>query len=161
MESRYSKNPEMPRLAFVRRSAFVHFCILALPVVLLAQQSDRARTEALARRAAERVQALQREADRLAADEETLLGDLRKLEIERQLKAEQFKEADAQAQEVTADLAAITAQMQQLERRDLAERPGLRARLVEIYKLGQGRYLRLLPSTTHLPRGGQTSGPGP
>ena len=50
---------------------------------LLAQQPDRARTEALARRAGERLQALQREADSLAAQERTLLGDLRKLEVER------------------------------------------------------------------------------
>ena len=44
-----------------------------------AQQNDRARTEALARQAGDRLQALQREADRLASEERTLLGDLRKL----------------------------------------------------------------------------------
>src|SRR4051812_33761155 len=35
---------------------------------------ERARTEALARRATERLQALQREADRLASDERTVIG---------------------------------------------------------------------------------------
>src|SRR5258706_171858 len=37
---------------------------------------ERARTEALARRATDRLQALQREADRLASQRRTLLGDL-------------------------------------------------------------------------------------
>lgn len=139
------------------RLAFVHFCVLALPVLLLAQPSDRARTEALSRRVAERLQALQLEADRLAADEQTLLRDLRKLEIEREIKAERFKDVDAQLQEVTAELAGTTDRMHQLEERDLAERPGLRARLVEIYKLGQGRYLRLLLSTADLRGAGRAS----
>src|SRR3954471_4518212 len=65
---------------------------------------ERARTEALARRATERLQALQREADRLAAEERTLLGDLRKLEIERQLKSEELKRIDADAAKVQVEL---------------------------------------------------------
>ncbi len=161
MESRSSKSTFQSDALRILRvlcgNALVQVSILVLPVLLLAQQSDRARTEALARQAAERVQALQREADRLAADEVTLIGDLRKLEVERQIRAEQFKEADTQVRAVTADLADTTAQVQQLEGRDLAERPGLRARLVEIYKLGQGRYLRLLLSTNDLRGVGQAS----
>src|SRR6185312_9011016 len=46
-------------------------------------------------RATDRLQALQREADRMASDERTLLGDLRKLEIERQLRAEELKRVGA------------------------------------------------------------------
>ena len=130
---------------------------LALGAAMLAQQPDRARTEALARRAAERLQTLQREADDLASQEQSVLGDLRKLELERQIKAEEFKQADAQVQAVTADLTSATARMRELEQKDLAERPGLRARLVEIYKLGQGRYLRLLLSTADLRSVGQAS----
>src|SRR5262245_49052667 len=63
--------------------------------LLTAQTADRARTEALARRAGERLVALQREADRLASEESTLLNQLRKLEVERQLRAEELKRADA------------------------------------------------------------------
>ncbi len=63
--------------------AFGFWCIAGLSVAVLAQTADRARTEALASRAAERMKALQREADQLAAQERTLLGDLRKLEIDR------------------------------------------------------------------------------
>jgi len=68
--------------------------------------AERARTEALARRATERLQALQREADRLATDERTLIGDLRKLEIERQIKAEELKRVDADAAKVQTGRAA-------------------------------------------------------
>src|SRR3954451_19788195 len=59
--------------------------------VASAQPPDRARTEALARRATERLQALQHEADRLAAEERSLLNDVKKLEIERQTRAEEVK----------------------------------------------------------------------
>jgi murein hydrolase activator len=129
--------------------------LLALP--LFAQQPDRAPTEALARRAAERMQALRHEADALASQEQTVLGDLRKLEIERQMRSEEYKQADAKAQTGAAELASITSRMRELEQKDIAERPGLRARLVEIYKLGQGRYVRLLLSTSDLRSIGQAS----
>src|SRR5262245_31357462 len=71
-----------------RRTALA-IALVAWSFPAMAQQpSDRARTEALARRAGERLQALQREAERLASQESSLLNDLRKLEIERQLKSE-------------------------------------------------------------------------
>src|SRR5690242_16906114 len=71
------------RRAFDVRLLAAFFAVSALAMVA-AQQSDRARTEAMARRAAERLQALQREAERLASEERTVLGDLRKLEVDRQ-----------------------------------------------------------------------------
>src|SRR5450830_1059835 len=88
--------------------------IFCLAVPLGAQQADRARTETQARRATERLQALQREADRLAADERTLLNDLRKLEIERQIKAVEVQQADADAAAVEADLHAATTRMEEI-----------------------------------------------
>ena len=48
--------------------------VMGLAASAAAQQPDRARTEALARRAAERLQSLQREADRLANQERTLMA---------------------------------------------------------------------------------------
>src|SRR5206468_2920511 len=113
--------------------------------------------EALARRATERLQALQREADRLALEERTLLGDLRKLEIERQLRAEQLKQVDADAARVQAELDATAARIESLAAAERREQPELRARLIEIYKLGQARYLRLLLSTPDLRRLGQST----
>jgi septal ring factor EnvC (AmiA/AmiB activator) len=121
-----------------------------LIVAPAAQAPDRARTEAMARRAAERLQALQREADRLAADERTIINDVRKLEIERQLKAEELKRVDADAKKVQADLDATSQRITSLEESEKKQTPELRARLVEIYKLGQGRYLRMLLSTADL-----------
>src|SRR3954466_7279151 len=118
---------------------------------------ERARTEALARRATERVQALQREADRLASEERTVIGDLRRLEIERQLKSDELKRVDVDAVKVQADLDATTARMTRLEDSSRAELPELQQRLVEIYKLGQARYLRLLLSTPDLRRLGQST----
>ncbi len=97
------------------------------------------------------------EADQLAAQERTLLGELRRLEVEREIKAEELKQADAQVQEVTRQLEDTAQQMQALGQQEAAERPGLRARLVEAYKLGQGRYLRMLLSTSDLRRIGQAT----
>jgi septal ring factor EnvC (AmiA/AmiB activator) len=118
---------------------------------------ERARTEALARRATERLQALQREADRLASDERTLLGDLRKLEIERQLKSEELKQVDADATKLQGEIDETSARMETLQASSRAELPELQQRLVEIYKLGQARYLRLLLSTPDLRRLGQST----
>jgi len=128
-----------------------------LGAALLAQPPDRARTEALARRAGERLQALQREAERLASEESSLLNDLRKLEVERLIKAEELKELDADAARVNAELAQTNARVAALEQSAEAERPALRARVVEIYKLGRARYVRLLFSTPDLRRIGQAS----
>ncbi|HUK35089.1 MAG TPA: peptidoglycan DD-metalloendopeptidase family protein [Vicinamibacterales bacterium] len=122
-----------------------------------AQPPDRAHAEALSRRAAERLQALQREADRLTADERTLLGDLRKLELDRQIKAEERQQAAEQAADVSAELEANTERTLKLEAEETKSRPELRARLVDMYKLGQGRYLRLLLSTTDMRQVGQAA----
>jgi len=122
-----------------------------------AQPPDRARTEALARRATERLQALQREADRLAAEERSLLNEVKKLEIDRQIRAEEVKRLDADATKLRAELDDTVARMTTLEQSSKSEAPQLQARLVEIYKLGQARYLRLLLSTPDLRRLGQST----
>src|SRR6266545_2408231 len=88
-----------------------------------AQQPDRAQTEAMARRAGERLQALQREADRLASEEGTLLNDLRKLEVDRLLKAEELKQVDAEARRIEGDLAATSRRADALQRSEAIEAP--------------------------------------
>lgn len=130
---------------------------VAVSAILLAQQPDRARTEALAARASDRLEALQREADRLASEESSVLNDLQKLEIDRQLKVEELKQIDAQMAKVTADLGATSAHLASLETAEAAARPELRARLIELYKLGQARYLRVLLSTPDLRRIGDAT----
>jgi len=141
--------------AFKRPALAAAFLALSLPV--LAQQADRVRTEALARRATERLQSLQREADRLASEERTLLGDLRKLELERQIKAEELRQVATEHSRVATQLAATNGRMRQLQEQDLAARPDVSRRLVEVYKLGQGRYLRLLLSTSNVQQVGRAS----
>jgi septal ring factor EnvC (AmiA/AmiB activator) len=138
-------------------SALFALSAVSSSVVPTGQSSDRARTEALARRATERLQALQREADRLASEERTLIGDVRKLEIERQLRAEELKRVDADAKKVQTELDTTTQRTAALEASEQAETPELRARLVEIYKLGQGRYLRMVLSTADMRRLGQST----
>src|SRR5215467_1876935 len=138
-------------------AAFVTAAFSAASMTLSAQTGDRARTEALSRRAAERLQVLQREADKLAADERTLLGDLRKLEVDREIKAAERQQADEQAAQVAADLEANAERTRELEAQEANSRPELRARLVDMYKLGQGRYLRLLLSTTDMRQVGQAA----
>ncbi|HEY6361257.1 MAG TPA: peptidoglycan DD-metalloendopeptidase family protein [Vicinamibacterales bacterium] len=107
-------------------------------------QEGRARTEALAQRVNERIQALQREADRLAGEARTLVGDLRRLEIERDLQAERLAQAGAAAAEAQAGLQQATSQLAQLEQQRAAQLPDLKAQLVDLYKRGRGGYARML-----------------
>src|SRR5882757_8554244 len=79
------------------------------------QPTERARTEALARRATERLQALQREADRLTAEERTLLGDLRKLEVDREIKAEELRQIASDGTHVATELEANQERTRELE----------------------------------------------
>jgi len=115
---------------------------------LLAQTPERERTEALARRATVRLLELHQEADRLAAEARTLLGDLRRLEVARQIKAEELRGVAAEATAATEALARIDTDIQRLEQQEQAELPALRARVVELYKMGDGGYVRLLLSTS-------------
>ena len=143
------------KLVVVSLVSFVSFVVTVTATTT--QQPDAARADALARQAAARLQTLQHEAERLASEEQTLLGDLRKLEVDREIRAEEFRRIDGQYQQIAGELATIAASMRALEESDLAQRPALRARLVEMYKLGQARYFRLLLSTADLRRVGQAS----
>jgi septal ring factor EnvC (AmiA/AmiB activator) len=132
-------------------------CFLAFPPLATAQQTERARAEALAARAGARMDALHREADRLASQERTLLGDLRQLELERQIKLEERRQLDAEATDVERELLTLTDRLEKLQADESTARPDLEKRLVEIYKLGQARYARLLLSTSDLRRIGQAA----
>ena len=115
-----------------------------------AQTADRARTESQARRANERLIALQREADALASQERSLLGDLRRLEVERDLRTEQLRQIEADAQKVGLELGNTGNQIAELEEAIEASRPILEARMVELYKLGSAGYVRLLFNVSDL-----------
>lgn len=98
------------------------------------------------RRASERLRALQAEAEQLLSAEKTLLIELRRLEVEHDIRQEEQREAQAGLDTATAELARLTSHLDSLERAQATQVPGLAARLREVYKLGSGGYLRLLLS---------------
>jgi septal ring factor EnvC (AmiA/AmiB activator) len=115
----------------------------ALTVTLTIAQSPPA-PNTQGQRISDRIRALQREADRLAGEARTLVGDLRKLEIVRDLKAEQAKQATAQTAEAEAELRQTTDRLSSLELQKLAQLPDMKQQLVDVYKRGQSGYARLL-----------------
>jgi septal ring factor EnvC (AmiA/AmiB activator) len=98
------------------------------------------------RRASERLRTLREESDALAGREKSLLVDLRRLEVERDIRAELQRDAEAALVAANQELAATAAQLGALEVRQTSQVPGLATRLAELYKLGSGGYLRLLLS---------------
>jgi septal ring factor EnvC (AmiA/AmiB activator) len=149
MESRSSESREQAAGSGQQLAAYclltLAYCLLPAACGLLtAQAPDRARTEALARRVAERIETLQREADQLAREAQTLVGDLRKLEIERDIQNERLTQAEADVAVAQAALQETTERLARLEQERVAALPDLQARLVEMYKQGRGGYARML-----------------
>jgi murein hydrolase activator len=91
-----------------------------------------------------RLKELKVEADSLAAQKKTLLGDLRRLEIDRQIKATELEENTARLAAVNANLAATSARIAETARELETAKPAIRERLVRVYKLGRLGYSRLL-----------------
>lgn len=112
--------------------------------ILLAQSSDRQHAQALSRRAAARIRALQAEAEQLARQERSILGELRKLEVDRQLKVEEVRSLDAQLATTRAELTATSSEAERLEREVRAGAPAVGARLASLYRMGRPGYWRLL-----------------
>ena len=77
---------------------------LTLPARAQPPNAERRRIEGLAQRARERVLTLQQEADDLATREQSLLVELRRVEVERQLNAERLIQIDADLDETTGQL---------------------------------------------------------
>jgi septal ring factor EnvC (AmiA/AmiB activator) len=108
------------------------------------QPSERDRAGAAARRTADRLRALQREADALATQERTLLVDLRKLEVERQMAVENLSQIGRELADASKQLADSEARAAALARTADAQLPDVEARLVQLYKMGRAGYWRLL-----------------
>ena len=129
-------------LACIRRA---YICVLiAATVSLSAQSPDRQAIDAQSKRAAERLAALQKEAETLAGQERTLLGELRKLEVEREIKLEQLTSIEREAADVRTKLDAAGTRTKALEAEAERQRPDIEARLVRLYKMGRAGYWRLL-----------------
>ncbi len=103
---------------------------------------------ALAARAADRIKALQRESDQLAAQQRTVLTQLRQLEVTRALRAEELAAVTTRLEAVTAKVTASEARVADLERQRVARTPALEGRLEALYKRGGADgYVRLLLAT--------------
>lgn len=123
----------------------------------LAAQNGTTQTDLLKRQATERLRALHAEADALAGEERTLLGQLRKLEVARQIANEEARDAEAEAAEAARAVEAVDHQVRDLDAARNLERPRLAARFVEMYKLGRGRYMRMLLSASDMRQIGQAA----
>lgn len=105
---------------------------------------------ALAARATDRIKALQREAEQLAAQSTTLLGQLRQLEVTRALRAEELSAVTARLTALDAKVAASETRVADLERQRVARTPALEGRLEALYKRGgTDGYVRLLIETAN------------
>jgi murein hydrolase activator len=133
-----------------RRSAGLQACLLITMVFALATlggqapQPDRAQAEALAKRAADRLAGLQKESESLARQEQTLLVELRKLEVDREIKVEQLAAIEREAAGVQQQLERATTRAEQLQSDANRQRPDVDRRLVQLYKMGRAGYWRML-----------------
>ena len=118
--------------------------------------AERQRVDRLSGRISDRIRALQAEADELASRERTLLEEIRRLEIDRQVKAEELAAIEGDLAETTGRIEDTATRMAGLEREADEQRPLVEARLVAIYKMGAPRYTRLLLSADNLRAIGRT-----
>jgi septal ring factor EnvC (AmiA/AmiB activator) len=106
-------------------------------------------------RAAERIRTLQKEAEALATEESALLVQLRRLEVERQLRIEELGQTERDRASTQQALAAAEARATTLRRTAETERPEIEQRLVRVYKLGQAGFWRLLLDVDNLRSAGR------
>src|SRR5687767_5431495 len=97
--------------------------VFTASVGLSAQTADRGRTEAQARLVDDRIRVLQEEADRLAGQARTLIGDLRTLEIQRELHVEQVETARAAVARGQAAINETALRLDTLEQQRIAQLP--------------------------------------
>jgi septal ring factor EnvC (AmiA/AmiB activator) len=112
--------------------------------ISLGAQGD---AKAQAARAEARIRALQAESDQLAARARTVFGELRKLEIDREIRRAELTKAETALARVTADRDRTETRLKQLEAMRIAQTPGIKERLVELSKYGRAGYVQLLLSS--------------
>lgn len=98
----------------------------------------------------DRLRSLQDEAARLAGESRTLLGEVRKLEVDRDIRLEQARRADAAVVSARNELTLLGQRIEALEQQRVAGLPEVRAHLVNVYKRGRSGYLRMLLSSDGL-----------
>jgi septal ring factor EnvC (AmiA/AmiB activator) len=133
-----------------RRLALIAVACLIGTALPLAQQppaSDGSRTKT---RVDDRLRALRQEADRLASQSKTLLGEVRKLEVQRDIRLAESQEAERALTASKEELNDATRRLELLDEQRLNGLPDLKQQLVETYKRGRSGYLRLLMSAGDL-----------
>jgi septal ring factor EnvC (AmiA/AmiB activator) len=140
-----------PVASAFRRTIAAIAVAAAIGAALSAQApADKSQTEAQARRAADRLAALQHEAESLATEERSLLAELRKLEVDRAIKVEQLGLVERDVAGVQEKLGAATRRTLALQGEAERQRPDVEARLVQLYKMGRAGYWRLLLDVNNL-----------
>jgi murein hydrolase activator len=114
--------------------------VLALSAVIAAQSDPKSQSD----RVAARIRALQAESDRLAAQARTVFGELRRLEIDREIKQANLNTTQTALARVTADRDRVEKRLKVLEATRVAQTPAIRERLVELAKHGRAGYVQLL-----------------
>jgi len=95
-------------------------------------------------RISDRIRSLEREAEQLADQSKGLIGDLRRREIDRQIKAEQLKEAQGAQADAEKAVQDSTKRLADLEAQRVNQLPELEKQLVDMYKHGRSSAIRLL-----------------
>ncbi|MGE3840371.1 MAG: murein hydrolase activator EnvC [Vicinamibacterales bacterium] len=98
---------------------------------------ERVRLQAQAERARERLKTLAREADALASQQRTVLGQLRQWELRREQALVQVEAARASETLARAAVTDTARQIRAIEAKVAERAPAVRARLHRLYKLGQ------------------------
>jgi septal ring factor EnvC (AmiA/AmiB activator) len=124
---------------------FAVIVALALPAAAARgpQQPPVGPAAAQSERAAARIRALQAEAAALASREKSLLGDLQRFEIERDLRAAELQRLEPEVAALESQVAETTRRLDELDVALRGQQPALAARLVDTYKLGRPGYARL------------------
>lgn len=131
------KSSVFPRF---RALSVIAFFAIAVGVTFHAQTDPKAQSD----RAAARIRALQAESDRLATEARTVFGELRRLELEREIKQAEVVNAQTELARVTLARDNAAKQVEALAATRVAGTPGVTERLVELSKRGRGGYVQLL-----------------
>jgi murein hydrolase activator len=123
---------------------------MAAGVAAQSPAPDRGAADTTAQRATERIRALQRESDALAKQERTLLVELRRLEVERELRTAELATIDRDLRDTGSKIEATTARAAALGTVAETERPEVERRVLQLYKLGHAGYWRLLLDSSDL-----------
>jgi len=138
------------RLVRARVAAGSFGGVLAIVSTLLVAQQPPGDGAGVRSRVDERLRALHAEADRLAGQARTLVVEVRKLEVERDIRVTEAQEADRALGNAREDLDDTTRRLEALEEQRINGLPDLKVQLVETYKRGHSGYLRLLLSAGDL-----------